>query len=511
LISLPRLAAILIALGSLTPAVAQTAIVGQPQSLPQSTGNVSQARARAYAKVLEGQRHLVHFRGGADAEIAGRARQAFLEAAKLDPTLAEAHTALAQIAFYYPPQDLDAATLEGTNATKIDPDNFGAHQILSRLYTIKSGLREGNLNNSFVTLAIKELNEVARLDKNNAESWALLGEFYDATKQNEKALTAWSRWAAAPLASDTRFFQYITNSELTTEAANARLAIGLMAAERWSDALAAVRRAVASEPDNRNYLLLLNRAFEADGSRDQATISDLQHIVAANPGNTLATQILAQIESQRGNWQDAVKLLRAQLKGTPADFPSYLAISAAYSQGGQTKEAVEAAQKALELAPPQEQQMVSSALVVLASAQEQAGDMKGAEESLRRILAKEPNNATALNNLGYFLTEHNERLPEALEMIQRAVKAEPDNASFLDSLGWIYFKLGQLNEAEQNLSQAARGNARSATIHEHLGEVYSARKDPIKARAAWEKALALSNEPAQTARLRARLSTKAND
>ena len=366
------------------------------------------------------------------------------------------------------------------------------------------------MNDAFVTLAIKELNEVARLDKNNAESWALLGELYDATKRNAEALDAWTRWATAPQSSDTRFFEYITNSELSTDAANARLAIGLLDAKRWPEALVSARRAVAAEPDNRNYLLLLNRAYEADGSRDVETVSELQRIVAANPANTLAAQVLAEIESRRGNWQEAVKLLKAQLKGTAADFSTHLAISGASSQGGRTQEAIESARKALELAPPAEQRMVTTALLVLSSAQEQAGDIQSAEESLRRILAKEPNNATALNNLGYFLTERNQRLPEALEMIQRAVKAEPANASFLDSLGWVYFKLGQFREAEENLTQAARGNASSATIHEHLGEVYNARNEVNKARAAWEKALSLSVEPAQTARLKARLSSKAN-
>jgi Flp pilus assembly protein TadD len=93
-------------------------------------------------------------------------------------------------------------------------------------------------------------------------------------------------------------------------------------------------------------------------------------------------------------------------------------------------------------------------------------------------------------------------------MIRRAVKAEPANPSFLDSLGWVYFKLGQLKEAETNLSEAARVNATSPTIHEHLGEIYFARNEVAKARAAWEKALTLSIEPDQTARLKARLNSQ---
>ena len=461
--------------------------------------------------MLEGQRQLSKSSAATGHESIGLARQAFQEAAHLDPTLAEAHTALAQIAFYYPPQDFDAAAVEGVSATRVDPDNFGAHQILSRLYTIKSGLHEGSLNKAFVDLAIKELKEVARLDKNNAESWALLGEFYQGTARTEEALDAWTHWAAAPPPTDTRFFQYITNRELSPDAANARLSEALLKAGRTTEALAAIRRAIALDPANRDYLLLLGEAFEAGGSKDSGAIAELQRVLAADPTNMTALQLLARAQARSGHVDEAVALLRSRIKGSLEDFNLHLMISYLYSQAGRGRDAVEAARKALELAPSDRQDMTTQALLVLSSAQEQAGDIKDAEESLRRILAKEPDNATALNNLGYFLTERNEKLADALVMIQRAVKAEPGNPSFLDSLGWVYFRLGQLKEAEQNLTEAARRNTTSATIQEHLGEIYQARSETSKARAAWEKALSLSVEPAQTARLKAKLNSKAND
>jgi Tfp pilus assembly protein PilF len=121
------------------------------------------------------------------------------------------------------------------------------------------------------------------------------------------------------------------------------------------------------------------------------------------------------------------------------------------------------------------------------------------------VLAKDPDNATALNNLGYFLVEHNERLPEALEMIKRAIKAEPTNSSFLDSLGWAYFKLGQLEEAELNLADAARRDNTSATIQEHLGDIYQKQGKPEQARAAWQKSLKLLNEGEQASRIKMKL------
>ena len=165
---------------------------------------------------------------------------------------------------------------------------------------------------------------------------------------------------------------------------------------------------------------------------------------------------------------------------------------------------------ALELAPADQPDIVSTALIALSSAQERAGDAKGSEESLRRVLASEPDNATALNNLGYFLVERNERLSEALEMIQRAVKAEPTNSSFLDSLGWVQFKLGQFAEAERNLTEAARRSAGSATIQEHLGDLYSGQGKKEKARSAWQKSLSLARDGDQASRIKMKLSRNSN-
>ncbi|MDT5123063.1 MAG: hypothetical protein QOC96_2545 [Acidobacteriota bacterium] len=620
-------------------------------------------RAQAYAKMLEGQRHLSALRRDTSTTTLRRAQLAFQEAVTLDPTLAEAHTALAEIAFYYPPQDFETAAREGANATRLDADNYGAHHLLSRLYTIKSGLHEGTLDRSFVEQAIKELKEVARLDPKDAEAWALLGEFYQATGHTAEALNAWTNWAAAPASTDTRFFQYVTNRELSPDSAAARLGEGLFNAGRTTEALAAVRRAIALNPENTEYTELFGQIIEAGRFDDSATVAELQHLVAADPTNLSTVELLARVQARAGHVDDAattlraaiarqpkadraqqmlrtalaqlytdatrytdaiavyeeqlkaqnignaplttddekavaarilermveaykragrasdvaaiiermrrllgkddpmpdaqqilylreqgkrsealqavraarqrfpeqteflgleaetlaelgrvdegVALIRTQLKGTIEDFNAYLVISGLYLQGARASDAVVAARKALELAPAGRPEMIEEALITLSSAQERAGDPKGSEESLRRILARDPNNATALNNLGYFLVERNERLDEALEMIQRAVRANPNNSSFLDSLGWAYFKLGKLDEAEHSLTEAARRNNTSATIQEHLGDLYQQRGKLEMARAAWQKALSLVVEAQDTARLKTKLSGNA--
>ena len=253
------------------------------------------------------------------------------------------------------------------------------------------------------------------------------------------------------------------------------------------------------------HVLLLR----GEGKREEA-LTVVRRARARFPDNPQLARLEAVTLAELGRVDEASALIRGRLKGDADDYNEYLTLANLLMEAGRGREAVEAARKALELAPPDRPQFATQALLMLSSAQERAGDLKGSEETLRRILAKEPNNSTALNNLGYFLVERNERLQEALELIQRAVRAEPTNGSFLDSLGWAYFKLGQLDEAERYLSDAARRNPSSATIQEHLGDLYQRRGKAEQARAAWRKALSLSTEAAEMARIRAKLGVQTN-
>jgi Tfp pilus assembly protein PilF len=127
-----------------------------------------------------------------------------------------------------------------------------------------------------------------------------------------------------------------------------------------------------------------------------------------------------------------------------------------------------------------------------------------AEAALRKALQSDPNNALALNNLGYSMVERNEKLEEALAMIQRAVKAEPKNAAYLDSLGWAYFKLEKFEEAERYLAEAAQFGA-AAAILDHLGDAFQKRGKLPQARDVWQKALMLRADPEITAKIKAKL------
>lgn len=244
-----------------------------------------------------------------------------------------------------------------------------------------------------------------------------------------------------------------------------------------------------------------------DQSKRREALAAAQAALIKYPEQRALVWYQAAILADLGRVDEGVALLRSKLKNAPGDVLNYMQISALYSQAGRGAEAVEAARQAVAQAPAGNQNLQTRVLLSLSSAQEKAGDARGSEESLRRVLANEPNNAEALNNLGYFLVERNERLEEATEMIRRAVRSEPFNSSYLDSLGWAYYKLGKLDEAERYLSDAARRSSNSATIQEHLGDVFLKRGKLSQARLAWQKALELSVEAAETSRLRAKLNS----
>ena len=92
------------------------------------------------------------------------------------------------------------------------------------------------------------------------------------------------------------------------------------------------------------------------------------------------------------------------------------------------------------------------------------------EQDLLDALALEPDNASALNALGYTYADANIKLDQALELIGRALAMRPDDSAILDSMGWVHFRLGNLSQALSWLSRAYE-RFPDPEIAAHYGEV----------------------------------------
>ena len=115
-----------------------------------------------------------------------------------------------------------------------------------------------------------------------------------------------------------------------------------------------------------------------------------------------------------------------------------------------------------------------------------------AERDLREIIARQPENAAALNALGYTLADQTERYEEAEALIRQAYILQPHEASIVDSMGWVAYRRGRLQEAEEFLRRAWTLD-RNPEIAAHLGEVLwmSGKKD--EAVKAWRDAQAIDS------------------
>jgi len=110
------------------------------------------------------------------------------------------------------------------------------------------------------------------------------------------------------------------------------------------------------------------------------------------------------------------------------------------------------------------------------------------ERDLRRIIEDEPNNADALNALGYTLADRTTRYEEAYELIKRALELKPDNHYIVDSMGWVLYRMGRHREALEHLRRALKLQY-DPEIAAHLGEVLWVTGDREGARQVWDQAL----------------------
>ncbi len=119
---------------------------------------------------------------------------------------------------------------------------------------------------------------------------------------------------------------------------------------------------------------------------------------------------------------------------------------------------------------------------------ERFDDMALVEQDLRRIIDLDPQNARALNHLGYAMTLRTDRYQEAMNLISQALAVTPDDPAIIDSLGWVQYKLGMLDESISNLRKAFELFP-DHEVAAHLGEALWVNGQQEEALQVWESSL----------------------
>lgn len=228
----------------------------------------------------------------------------------------------------------------------------------------------------------------------------------------------------------------------------------------------------------------LGRLEEQAGNTVQA-IGYYQSIEQGNfffPALARASQLQAEI----GELDEALANIR-ELRGNNPDQASQfwlLEVNLLLDQGME-QQALDAANSALDEFPEHIEIRYARAMLL-----DTMGETDEAEADLSTIIDAQPDNAVALNALGYILTVRTDRLDEARKHIEKALSLDPENPAILDSMGWVLYRQGD-NEAALNYLSQAWAAYPDPEVAAHYGEVLWVTGNEEQARIVWEEAMDL--------------------
>ena len=452
------------------PAASQTPKISDTlaQNLSKQTADVSREnREQAYAKLLEGQRYIwglsrtrsqVNVRNSV-----AMAKISFQKAIELNPKFAEAYTGLAELFLLAPPRDAEEALKLSEIAVKLDADNFGAHRISARIYTLKSRLAESELDPVFSKKAIEGWKEITRLDPRYMEGWAFLAAFYEKLGQRTAQIDALNNWlgAAAPL--DPSFYRTVMGptENLAPEQALIKLGAALIAEGKTREALEILSRAISDDPDNAEAVQLLSEAVESsDAKTANIAVEALKQAINANPENLSLIGLLADVNARAGRTDEAATVLRQSItlletKDSNAAANLQISLGDIYSEADRFDEAIAVYQNALrlrgikntDLLTEDERDFAILAYAKIIQTYKSGGriaEAKSVIESTRQIFGKTDQFADR-----QLIDLYNEtgKKPEALKVVRAMRLKEPGDYMLMRLEATILTDTGKVDEA----------------------------------------------------------------
>ena len=451
-----------------------------------------------------------------------------LEAGRLwyqfDPSSVEARQVLASLLLRT--GDIDAAVehLDEIVRTMADPPDSGFRRAAELL--------AGEKDSAVATAAMRQL--VLRHEK-SAEAHLALAQLLVRDGETEEALATVGR--ASGLKPDderiaifrARVLQRMDEVERALEslsdfvervpdASTARMTYAriLVDAERYDEALAVFERLVTNAPDDDEARFALGLLLVQTDRLDDAA-HHLEQIPNASPRRDSAHFYLARIAESQQRLDDAIASYRrvrggehrlnaqirvAMLLAENGDLESarrhlrgvrttttqelvriQLAEGGLLMRAERYEEAMSTYDESLERLPGNTDLLYARGMLA-----ERMDRLDVLERDMREIISRDPDNAEALNALGYTLADRTDRYEEAHELIMRAVELKPDDHYIVDSLGWVLHRMGRHEEALEHLRRALSITP-DPEIAAHLGEVLWVLGQEVEAREVWNAAL----------------------
>jgi len=250
-------------------------------------------------------------------------------------------------------------------------------------------------------------------------------------------------------------------------------------------AQASLEEALKAAPGDVLALEALNATYVARNSRPQG-LAKVKEYAARAPQAAPVQTFLGRQLLANGDLKSARSSFLAAKSADPNSPQPDLALTQLDYQERKYDDARARLQAILSANPGQ-----STALLWLGIVEQALGDRQAAIDSYRKVLASNPDEPQACNNIAYLLAETGNNLDEALKYAQRAVELAPQAPAFSDTLGWILYRKGLYTSAVKYLEQAS-AHTQEVVWKYHLAMAYAKAGDRPHSQATLQAALKLN-------------------
>jgi tetratricopeptide (TPR) repeat protein len=238
---------------------------------------------------------------------------------------------------------------------------------------------------------------------------------------------------------------------------------------------------------------LLATTYEEKGETKLA-IEEYQNISISSELYANSQIRAGMILKKDGKIAGAIKLIKESITKKPDQVHLYLFLASLYEDAKDIIAAENILSEGIKIVPREINLHYALGVIY-----EKTNRLSESVKEMEMVLAIDPDNAEALNFIGYSYADRGMNLEEAEKMIVKALKIKPDNGYLIDSLGWVHFKKNQLSSAVKYLKQALELLPDDVNIIEHMGDVYVKMNKTKEAQEMYNRALKIDpkNSPIQ--------------
>jgi tetratricopeptide (TPR) repeat protein len=374
-------------------------------------------------------------------------------------------------------QDFAGALESLKAASKAHPELSAPHVLLGQ-YFLRA--RQLPAARSALEAAVKE-------DPNDPEPYLIFGELAVAEKQWTDASLLFDK-AAALLASYKGDAEKKKKYEISDHGGLAAVA---EARENWDVAQQQFQAMLKLDPKNAQAHFRLGQAMfnekkGKDPAQAKAAYAELKAASTFEARFPSAEVMLGRLYQAHGDKENAAKWIDYAAKTYPKDAKVRTEVAQWLWENGRYAEAKPHLDEALKIDPKS-----IVALVTAGRVARYAKDYATAAQHLEKASIEEPGNPQIASELALALLEQDDEAKKqrALKLAESNYQQNQRSADAAATLGWVYYRLGQLEKAEQLLRMAAQSGNISSDVAYYLAKINNDRSRTDEAKKLLEAAL----------------------